>query len=162
MQTLVRVQTADFDVATEYAALRDHTDAKTKIGSNTGSNTGAVTMFVGCVRDSGDMDDVRSLYLEHYPGMTDKALAAMAALAHARWPLLAVRIVHRVGELAPGAQIVFVGVGSAHRAAAFAACEFLIDYLKTRAPFWKRETDAAAISRWVEQKASDDERARRW
>lgn len=162
MQALVRVQTADFDVATEYAALFADERSAANTGIKTGAVTGAVTMFVGSVRDVGDMADVRSLHLEHYPGMTEKALAAIVAEAYERWPLLAVRIVHRVGELAPGAQIVFVGVGSAHRAAAFAACEFLVDWLKARAPFWKRETDAAGVSRWVEQKAADDERARRW
>lgn len=166
MQTVVRVQAEDFDVAAEYAALfadeRSAANTGIKTGAVTGAIIGAVTMFVGSVRDVGDMADVRSLHLEHYPGMTEKALAAIVAEAYERWSLLAVRIVHRVGELAPGAQIVFVGVGSAHRAAAFAACEFLVDWLKTRAPFWKRETDAAGVSRWVEQKAADDERARRW
>ncbi len=150
MADMIRIQQEDFDVAAEYAALRGNT------------SIGAVTMMVGCARDSGDLANVHSLHLEHYPGMTEKALAAIVAEAHERWPLLAVRIVHRVGELAPGAQIVFVGVGSTHRAAAFAACEFLIDWLKSRAPFWKRETDAAGVSRWVEQKASDGERALRW
>ena len=150
MADMIRIQQEDFDVAAEYAALRGNT------------STGAVTMMVGCVRDNGDLAEVHGLHLEHYSGMTEKALASIVAEARGRWPLLAVRIVHRVGELAPGAQIVFVGVGSAHRAAAFAACEFLIDWLKTRAPFWKRETDAAGVSRWVEQKAADGERALRW
>lgn len=151
MTTVIRVQPDDFDVTAEYAAL----------GAGD-AGTGAVTMFVGRVRGGGDLADVRGMYLEHYPGMTEQALAGIAAEAHARWPLTGVRIVHRVGDLAPGAQIVFVGVASAHRAAAFAACEFLIDWLKTRAPFWKRETDAAGVSRWVEQKASDRDRAGRW
>lgn len=151
MATVIRVQPDDFDVAAEYAALG---------AGDAGS--GAVTMFVGRVRAGGDLADVRGMYLEHYPGMTEQALAGIAAEAHTRWPLTGVRIVHRVGDLAPGAQIVFVGVASAHRAAAFAACEFLIDWLKTRAPFWKRETDAAGVSRWVEQKASDRDRASRW
>lgn len=151
MTIVIRVQPDDFDVAAEYAALA---------AGDTG--TGAVTMFVGRVRADGDLAAVRGMYLEHYPGMTEQALAGIAAEAHARWPLSSVRIVHRTGELSPGAQIVFVGVASAHRAAAFAACEFLIDWLKTRAPFWKRETDAAGVSRWVEQKASDRERAARW
>lgn len=149
--TMVRVQAGDFDVAAEYAAL-----------CASGTAVGAATMFVGRVRTDGDLADVQGLYLEHYPGMTETALQAIVAEAQARWPLLAVRIVHRVGELAPGAQIVFVGVSSSHRAAAFAACEFLIDFLKTRAPFWKRETDAAGTARWVAPKASDDDRAARW
>lgn len=150
MADMIRIQQEDFDVAAEYAALRGN------------ASIGAVTMMVGCVRDSGDLAEVHGLHLEHYSGMTEKALATIVAEARGRWPLLAVRIVHRVGGLAPGAQIVFVGVCSAHRAAAFAACEFLIDCLKTRAPFWKRETDAAGVSRWVEQKAVDGERALRW
>lgn len=162
MTTVIRVQPGDFEVAAEYAAL---CAGSSTAAANTGaidSGTGAATMFVGRVRASGDIADVRGLYLEHYPGMTEQALAGIAAEAQARWPLTAVRIVHRVGELAPGEQIVFVGVASAHRAAAFAACEFLIDWLKTRAPFWKRETDAAGASLWVAQKASDHDRAARW
>lgn len=151
MDISLRVQAADFDVAAEYAAL-----------CADGGDSGGVTMFVGRVRQDGDLAAVTNMHLEHYPGMTEKALRAIAAEAAARWPLTAVRIVHRVGELAPGAQIVFVGVSAAHRAAAFSACEFLIDWLKTRAPFWKRESDAAGVSRWVEQKASDRDRAGRW
>lgn len=152
MDVEVRVQTEDFDVGAEYAAL-------CAVG---GVRTGAAAMFVGRVRADGDLHDVRGMHLEHYPGMTEKSLRAMVDEAGGRWPLQAVRIVHRVGELAPGAQIVFVGTAGAHRDAAFAACDFLMDYLKTRAPFWKRETDAAGVSRWVEQKASDRERAQHW
>ena len=146
----IRVGEADFDVGAEYAALAGR------------AGTGAVAMFVGCVRDFGDSDRVSGLFLEHYPGMTGKALAELVATARARWSLGDVRIVHRVGHLAPGDRIVFVGVAAAHRAEAFAACEFLMDWLKTRAPFWKRETDAAGVSRWVEQKAADRDRAERW
>jgi len=150
----IRVQAGDFDVAAEYAALRrpDAVDAR---------QTGAVAMFVGLVRDFGDARGVDSIFLEHYPGMTEKALQRLVCEARQRWPLFAVRIVHRVGELGMGEQIVFVGVSSAHRDAAFAACEFLMDYLKTRAPFWKRET-AGGQGRWVEQKASDVARGQRW
>ncbi|MFZ5722872.1 MAG: molybdenum cofactor biosynthesis protein MoaE [Pseudomonadota bacterium] len=151
MQATVRVQAADFDVAAEYAAL-----------CGAGIDTGAVTMFVGRVRSAGDLAAVHGMHLEHYPGMTERELGAIVQEAGRRWPLQAVRIVHRVGELSPGGQIVFVGVAGAHRAAAFAACEFLIDWLKTRAPFWKRETSAGGASRWVEQKASDRDRAARW
>lgn len=146
----IRVGVEDFDVAAEYALL----------GSGTG--TGAVAMFVGLVRDFGDSAQVRGMYLEHYPGMTENALAGLVAQARGRWQLGDVRIIHRVGELAPGDRIVFVGVSAAHRAEAFAACEFLMDFLKTRAPFWKRETDAAGASRWVEQKDSDLSRESRW
>ncbi len=157
MKTDIRVQTSDFDVAAEYAALCAGSQA-----AGVDPQVGAVTMFVGRVRDGGDATDVRTMHLEHYPGMTEKALADIVADAASRWPLAVACIVHRVGTLAPSEQIVFVGVSSAHRAAAFAACEFLIDWLKTRAPFWKRETDAAGASRWVEQKASDLSRAARW
>lgn len=146
----IRVHEADFDVAAEYAALCR------------GTQTGAVAMFVGLVRDFGDAASVQGMFLEHYPGMTEKALAALVAEARGRWPLFDVSIVHRVGALVPADQIVFVGVSSAHRDAAFAACEFLMDYLKTRAPFWKRETDATGAARWVEQKAADVSREARW
>lgn len=147
---MIRVQEPDFDVAAEYAALRG------------GTATGAVAMFVGLVRDFGDAAGVQGMFLEHYPGMTEKSLATLVAEARERWPLYNVTVVHRVGALATTDQIVFVGVSSAHRDAAFAACEFLMDYLKTRAPFWKRETDAAGVSRWVDQKAADLSRGARW
>lgn len=150
MRDVIRVQEDDFDVAVEYAALRG------------GAQTGAVAIFVGLVRDFGDATSVRGMFLEHYPGMTEKALQALVMEARGRWPLFNVTVVHRVGALATTDQIVFVGVSSAHREAAFAACEFLMDYLKTRAPFWKRETDASGASRWVEQKAADVSREARW
>lgn len=150
MPDLIRVGIEDFDVAAEYALLR------------AGTGRGAVAIFAGLVRDFGDSDQVRGMFLEHYPGMTENALAALLAEARQRWQLDDVRIIHRVGELAPGDQIVFVGVSAAHRAQAFAACEFLMDYLKTRAPFWKRETDASGQARWVEQKAADVSREARW
>lgn len=149
-QDSISVQVADFDVAAEYAALRG--DAQ----------TGAVALFVGLVRDFGDMAKVQDMFLEHYPGMTEKALAAIIGDARQRWPVGRVRVVHRVGLLRPTEQIVLVGVTSAHREAAFAACEFVMDYLKTRAPFWKRETAAGGESRWVDQKAADVGREARW
>lgn len=149
----IRVQTQDFDVSAEYAALRNGTQA---------SKTGAVAMFVGLVRDFGDASGVEGIFLEHYPGMTERSLAALITEARSRWPLFDVRVVHRVGELRLAEQIVFVGVSSAHREAAFAACEFLMDYLKTRAPFWKRETAAGGESHWVSQKAADLKRQERW
>lgn len=150
----IRVQVEDFEVAAEYAALRCP-------ASSASRQTGAVAMFVGLVRDFGDAQGVESIFLEHYPGMTEKSLQNLVAGARTRWPLFEVRVVHRVGELSMGEQIVFVGVSSAHRDAAFAACEYLMDYLKTRAPFWKRET-AGGLGRWVEQKTSDVARGQRW
>lgn len=122
---------------------------------------GAVASFVGQVRDHGDAGAVQALFLEHYPGMTEKALAAIEAEARARWPLQDVLIVHRHGLLQAAEPIVFVGVASAHRQAAFEACAYLMDQLKTRAPFWKKEMDEAG-GQWVAARASDQEAARRW
>jgi molybdopterin synthase catalytic subunit len=143
----VRIQQGDFDPGAECAALT--LDDK---------RIGALATFVGIVR--GD-DDLSSLTLEHYAGMTEREIARHIDDARSRWPLLGVRIVHRVGRLVPGDRIVFVGVTSSHRKAAFEACEFLMDYLKTRAPFWKHEERAGGTS-WVEAKATDDDAARRW
>jgi molybdopterin synthase catalytic subunit len=144
------VQQEDFDVGTEVARLRGR-DAR----------VGAVACFVGTVRDVNDDAAVRTLTLEHYPGMTQKALAEIEAQARGRFDVLDVRIIHRVGMLAPTDQIVLVAVTSAHRAEAFGACEFLMDYLKTRAPFWKKEHTPDG-ARWVEARASDDDAAARW
>jgi molybdopterin synthase catalytic subunit len=146
----VRVQAEDFDVAREIAELRA---GNPKVG--------AVAVFIGIVRDLNDATEVRTLTLEHYPGMTEKALAGIVAEAAARWDLCDARVVHRVGTLAPTDQIVLVAVSSAHRGDAFAACEFIMDYLKTRAPFWKKEVTPAG-ERWVEARASDDDAAARW
>ena len=146
----VRVQREEFDVAREIAELR---------AGN--ARIGAVAAFIGIVRDMNDGDDVRSLTLEHYPGMTEKALEAIVADAHARWDVYDVRVVHRVGTMAPTDPIVLVLVASAHRGDAFAACEFVMDYLKTRAPFWKKEATPQG-ERWVEARASDDDAAARW
>lgn len=145
-----RVQAADFDVAREIADLR---------AGDPG--IGAVVAFVGTVRDMSDAAPVVAMTLEHYPGMTDKALAKIEAEARSRWALSGVRIVHRVGELRPLDQIVLVAVASVHRGDAFAACEFVMDYLKTRAPFWKKERTPQG-ERWVDARASDDEAAARW
>ena len=150
MSGAVRVQTGDFDAAAEYAALR------------AAGGAGAVALFVGLVRDTGDLAAVQGLYLEHYPGMTERALQDIVDEAGRRWSLQAVRVVHRVGTLAPAEQIVLVGVASAHRAAAFAACEFIMDRLKTGAPFWKREQGPDGEARWVGQKATDLDREQRW
>ena len=146
----VRVQTADFDVGAEIAALRA-----------ADGRVGAVASFIGTVRDVNDGRGVTTMTLEHYPGMTEKALEAIVAEARGRWDVLDLLVIHRVGELAPTDQIVLVAVTSAHRGEAFAACEFVMDYLKTRAPFWKKEATPAG-ARWVEARESDDEAASRW
>ncbi|WP_226503015.1 molybdopterin synthase catalytic subunit MoaE [Pseudomonas sp. MWU16-30317] len=147
---VIRVQSAVFDPGAELNALH---------AANTG--VGAVVGFVGYVRDFNDGLDVRGMFLEHYPGMTEKALAKIVVEAEQRWPLLKVEVLHRIGALAPGEPIVFVGVASAHRQAAFEACDFVMDYLKTRAAFWKKE-DTADGPRWVEGRDSDKAAARRW
>ena len=146
----VRVQTEDFDVSAEIARLRE---GNPKVG--------AVASFVGIVRDLNDGDAVASLSLEHYPGMTEKALEDIVAQAKQRWDIYDALVVHRVGTLQPLDQIVLVVVTSAHRGESFSACEFLMDYLKTRAPFWKKEVTPQG-SRWVEARASDDTAADRW
>ena len=148
--SVVRVQTEDFDVAHEIAGLRAR-DAR----------VGAVAVFIGLVRDVNDASAVSTLTLEHYPGMTEKALHGIVDEAKSRWNVCDAVVIHRVGELKPADQIVFVAVSSAHRGEAFAACEFIMDYLKTRAPFWKKEQTPAG-ERWVEARASDDEAAARW
>ena len=146
----VRVQTEDFDVSAEIAGLRE---GNPKVG--------AVASFVGIVRDLNDGDEVATLTLEHYPGMTEKSLEDIVAQAKQRWDIYDALVVHRVGTLQPLDQIVLVVVTSAHRGESFKACEFLMDYLKTRAPFWKKEVTPQG-SRWVEARASDDTAADRW
>jgi len=146
----VSIQTADFDLSTEVAALRA-----------ADGGVGAVATFIGTVRDSSDGHRVSAMELEHYPGMTERAIEAMIDAAQARFDIRAARVVHRVGPLAVGAQIVLVAVTSAHRGQAFGACEFLMDYLKTQAPFWKKESTAAG-SHWVDARNSDDAALRRW
>lgn len=146
---MISVQVEDFSVADEYARLAE------------GSDAGAIVTFVGKVRDFNQGETVTGLSLEHYPGMTEKALAEIVGQARERWPLLQTRVIHRVGDLALGDQIVFVGVTSAHRGAAFEACEFIMDYLKTRAPFWKKE-QTPETSRWVDARETDTTAAERW
>jgi molybdopterin synthase catalytic subunit len=147
---VIRVQREDFDVGAELAAL---SDGKTNIGG--------IASFVGLVRDIAGGERVAAMTLEHYPGMTERELAAIEEEARRRWPLDAVLIIHRHGRLAPGERIVMVAAASAHREAAFASCHFLIDWLKTKAPFWKRE-ETPAGERWVDAQASDDAAAKRW
>jgi len=146
----IQVQQQPFQIAAEQEALWR---GKPQVG--------ALVTFVGLMRDINADREVSAMTLEHYPGMTEKALEAIAAEAAARWDLLGLRIVHRVGLLTPQEPIVFVGVVSRHRTEAFRACEFLIDYLKTRAPFWKKETTPDG-ERWVEARATDEAAAGRW
>jgi len=148
--TDIRVQQADFDLTQELAALR--------AGDG---RVGAVVSFVGTVRDLNEGSAVSEMELEHYPGMTEKALADIVEQARARWPLLGVLVIHRVGPLKPLDQIVLVACTSAHRGEAFAACEFIMDYLKTDAPFWKKEQTPEG-ARWVDARASDDSAKRKW
>jgi molybdopterin synthase catalytic subunit len=146
----VRVQTEDFDLGAELTAMRQGRP-----------DIGAIASFIGLVRDVNEGDAVNAMMLEHYPGMTEKALAGIVEEAQARWDLIDIRLIHRIGELRPLDQIVLVAVASAHRGDAFAACEFIMDYLKTRAPFWKKESTAKG-ERWVDPRESDDEAAARW
>ena len=146
----VRVQTQDFDISAEIAALR--------AGQ---AGVGAVASFIGTVRDSNDGGGVTTMSLEHYPGMTERALSDICEQATLRWRLLDTLVIHRIGELAPMDQIVLVVVTSAHRGDAFAACEFIMDFLKTRAPFWKKEQTPNG-ARWVDARDSDDQAAARW
>ena len=146
----VSVQEADFDVGAEVAALTANDP-----------RAGAVASFVGLVRDRNDGSGVSEMTLEHYPGMTEKALSEIVDQALARWDLYRVRVIHRVGRLLPCERIVLVAVSSAHRGEAFAACEFIMDYLKTKAPFWKREVTPSG-ARWVDAREDDDAAAARW
>jgi molybdopterin synthase catalytic subunit len=147
---MIRVQEQDFDIGAEIAALRKgHADA------------GAIAAFAGAVRGQNQRGPITAMTIEHYPGMTEKELGRIEADARARWPLLDCLIVHRCGRLVPGDNIVLVVALSAHREAAFAAAEFLMDYLKTNAPFWKTE-EMAGERRWVAARESDDKQASRW
>lgn len=156
----VRIQTADFDTGEELKALR-----------LARKDAGAVVSFIGQVRDLNEGDDVATLTLEHYPGMTEKALEAIVSQAQTRWNIMDALVIHRVGTLQPLDQIVLVAVSSAHRGEAFSACEFIMDYLKTEAPFWKKEKvtihaegteKGKTIERWIEAKITDDAARDRW
>ncbi len=146
----VRVQREDFDIGAEIAAFR-----------RADPGIGAIASFIGLGRDVNEGDAITGMTLEHYPGMTEKALAGIVAEAKSRWDIVDALVIHRVGELKPLDQIVLVVVTGGHRGAAFAACEFIMDYLKTQAPFWKKELTAQG-ARWVEARASDDQAAERW
>ncbi|WP_300318163.1 molybdopterin synthase catalytic subunit MoaE [Accumulibacter sp.] len=146
----VRVQEADFDVGAELAALRQGDP-----------RIGALASFVGLVRDVNDGSGVSEMTLEHYPGMTEKALTAIIGEASRRWAIIDALVIHRVGRLLPTDQIVLVAVTGAHRGEVFAACQFIMDYLKTRAPFWKREVTSEG-ARWVDAREADDQAADRW
>ena len=146
----VSIQTADFDLSTELAQLRAGQPG-----------VGAVCSFLGTVRDRNEGDAVASMELEHYPGMTEKSIEAMIDEAHQRFDILGARVIHRVGLLQPMDQIVLVAVSSAHRGQSFQACEFLMDYLKTQAPFWKKEQTPEG-ARWVDARVSDDAALARW
>lgn len=148
--TRVTIQTEDFDLSAEVAALRAG-DA----------GVGAVCSFVGTVRDRSEGSGVSAMELEHYPGMTERAIEAMIDTAFARFDIRGVRVIHRVGLLQPGDQIVLVAVSSAHRGQSYQACEYLMDYLKTQAPFWKKETTPEG-ARWVDARVADDAAAARW
>ncbi|WP_421708448.1 molybdenum cofactor biosynthesis protein MoaE [Algihabitans sp.] len=147
----VRVQREDFDLGAELRAL-----------TRGNRRVGGLTSFVGLVRDMAETPDLAAMTLEHYPGMTERMLERIEAEAQARWPLEASLIVHRYGRMEPGEQIVLVACASPHREAAFEACHFLIDWLKTKAPFWKVEETRDGGQSWVEARSSDDEAAARW
>ena len=147
---MIKVQTEPFDVGAEYTALKSRR-----------CDIGGFALFVGSVRDLSEGQTVQAMTLEHYPGMTQAALSEIEQEAHKRWPLQDVLIIHRYGKLFPGEDIVLVITASAHREAAFQACQFLMDWLKTKAPFWKLE-EGATGSHWVDSKATDDAAADRW
>lgn len=146
----VRVQREDFDAGAEIAALRANDP-----------RVGAVASFIGVARDTNDGERVAAMALEHYPGMTERALEDIVAQAKRRWNVIEILVIHRVGELKPLDQIVLVAVTGSHRGEAFAACEFVMDYLKTEAPFWKKESTQSG-TRWVEARESDDAARDRW
>jgi molybdopterin synthase catalytic subunit len=146
----VRIQTGDFDLSTELAQLRA---ANPKVG--------AIVSFVGTVRDLNECASVAEMELEHYAGMTEQSILAIIEQAGRRWPVFGALVIHRVGPLKPMEQIVLVAVTAAHRGEAFAACEFIIDYLKTEAPFWKKEQTPAG-ARWVDARVSDDAALKKW
>ena len=147
METVL-ITEQDFDIDAEYSALKT-------VG------VGAVVIFAGIVRDTADNPELHAMTLEHYPGMTEKEIGSITEQARARWPLLGVRVIHRVGRLLPEENIVFVGCASAHRSAAFESAAFIMDYLKTKAPFWKKEETATGAS-WVDAREADEAALTKW
>lgn len=147
---MIRVQSEDFDLQLEYDQLRQQ------------SSVGAVVTFSGLVRDCNLGEKVSGLTLEHYPGMTEKSLTEIVEQAKQRWNILACTVIHRIGKLALQDQIVFVGVAALHRQEAFASCEFIMDYLKTQAPFWKKESNEQGDSYWVDARESDQQALCKW
>lgn len=148
--TFISVQKQDFDLAYEYTQIRKHSDSD-----------GAIVTFTGLVRELTKRGNLRFMTLEHYPGMTERSLMKICEQAREHWPIGSIRIIHRVGKLLPDEQIVFVGVSSKHRKAAFSATEFIMDFLKTNAPFWKKELTAEGEF-WVDAKSSDKRKANEW
>ena len=151
MHIVVKVDDRDFDVGAECRALAAHSQ-----------RSGAIVQFVGIMRDSNQGDDVLSMELEHYPGMTENCISEIVTSAQRRWALFAATVIHRVGVFQPQDQIVFVGVSAAHRGDAFQACEFIMDYLKTEAPFWKKERILNGEERWVDARQTDRQALSRW
>ena len=147
METVL-ITEQDFDIDAEYSALKT-------------AGVGAVVIFAGIVRDSAENQELRAMTLEHYPGMTEKEITIITEQARARWPLQGVRVIHRVGRLLPEENIVFVGCASAHRSAAFESAAFIMDYLKTKAPFWKKE-ETATEARWVDAREADEAALTKW
>ena len=147
---MIRVQAEDFNQQIEYDRLRGQ------------ASIGAIVTFTGLVRDMSQGEQVSSLTLEHYPGMTEKSLTEIVTTAKQRWNILDYTVIHRIGELSLQDQIVFVGIASAHRQEAFAACEFIMDYLKNQAPFWKKESNSRGESYWVDARESDDRALNKW
>lgn len=148
--TFISVQEQDFDLALEYTQIRKHSDSD-----------GAIVTFTGLVRELTERGNLKYMTLEHYPGMTEKSLMNICEQARERWPIGSIRIIHRIGKLPPDEQIVFVGVSSKHRKAAFAATEFMMDFLKTHAPFWKKELTTEGEF-WIDAKSSDKHKANDW
>ena len=146
----ISIQREDFDLNTEISLLRKDLPG-----------IGGINIFVGTVRDTHQGDDIQAMELEHYPGMTEKSLEDILHQAQCRWTILNATIIHRIGKLMPMDQIVLVAVASPHRGDAYAACEFMMDYLKTSAPFWKKEHTPEG-ARWVDARSSDDERLKKW
>lgn len=150
----VSIQKKAFSSAVEMEALRNDT-------RDTENNTGAIVIFTGLMREFSDSQKLDGLFLEHYPGMAEKQILQIVEIAKGRWPILNARVVHRYGEIYPNDEIVFVGVSSEHRRAAFQACEFIMDFLKTEAPFWKKEI-VSGKSTWVDAKESDCQEKEKW